>query len=447
MSRDDRLNLGLFVHTYGYTPTGWVHPSVAGARATDFGHMARIAKRAEDLLLDFFFLADSAAIIQGDPVGLSRQPNKVDRFEPITLLAALSTVTERIGLAATASTSFYEPYNIARLFQSVDHLSGGRAVWNVVTSDHDEVGYNYGNIGLPPHAERYARAEEFVDVVLGLWDTWEPDAIINDPANAKYHDETKLHALNHVGERFRVRGPLNISASPQVHPVIAQAGASEPGKQLAARTAEIVFGAGLSLEESKAFYADVKGRMPGFGRDPKDLRILPGLRLTVGETLEAARAQLDWLVEHTHPEIGRVMVGEFLEADLTGLPLDQPIPEDRIPAEAKGSKVLFQQIKDFVSQGQSLGEIIRHYVANGLGNGIVGTPATVADYMEEWFEEKAADGFIVMPAVLPAGLDDLALLVPELQRRGLFREEYTGATLRENLGIGVAPNRFALQRA
>lgn len=447
MARDEKLKLGTFVYTFGFNPAAWLHPDSDVNGANDIGHLLNVAKISEAAKFDFMFVADSPASAIGDADALSRSPTKMNRFEPLTLITALSVLTERLGFVATASTSYYEPYNIARLFASIDHLSGGRACWNVVTSDHDETGYNFNMEGLPPHALRYERGAEFVDVVFGLWDSFEPDALLLDRQSGLYYDKTKLHTLDHKGKHFQVRGPLNIAASPQGRPIIAQAGGSEAGMELAARTAEIVFSLASNLQRNQAFYTNVKDRMPKYGRSPDDLKMMPGVVVNVGATRAEAQARVDFLIDNLHPDVGRWMLGEFLETDLSGAPLDQPFPMERLPAEPKGSKALFEELKDYIEQGHTLGHLIRHYAEKSTGNGITGTPVEIADFMEEWFEARAADGFILMFPTLPASLNDFVeLVVPELRRRGLFREEYEGTTLRENLGLSMPVNRYVAAR-
>ncbi|MDO1582934.1 LLM class flavin-dependent oxidoreductase [Rhizobium oryzicola] len=447
MARQDKLKLGTFVYTFGFNPAAWRHPAADVNGANKIDHLLNVAKISEAAKFDFMFLADSPAAAIGDADALARSPTKMNRFEPLSLISALSVLTEKLGFVATASTSYYEPYNIARIFASVDHLSGGRACWNVVTSDHDETGYNYNYDGLPPHSWRYERGSEFVDVVFGLWDSFEPDALILDKAAGLYHDKDKLHLLNHKGKHFQVRGPLNIAASPQGRPIIAQAGGSEAGMELAARTAEIVFSLASNLERNKAFAENVKGRMAKYGRATSDLKMMPGVVLNVGETKAEAQAKVDFLIDNLHPDVGRWMLGEFLETDLSGAALDEPFPMERLPAEPKGSKALFEELTDYIKQGHTLGHLIRHYAEKSTGNGITGTPTEIADFMEEWFEAGAADGFILMFPTLPASLEDFVRLVlPELRRRGLFREEYEGKTLRENLGISMPVNRYAAAR-
>lgn len=436
MRRQDRMKLGTFVYTYGFHPASWMHPGSAVGAANSFAHFLNVAKISEAATFDFMFMADSPAAAVGDPDALARQPNKMNRFEPLSLISALAVATERLGLVATASTSYYEPYNLARIFASVDHLSGGRACWNVVTSDHDETGYNFNRRGLDPHALRYERAREFVEVCVGLWDSFEDDALLLDRETGLYHDKTKLHALNHDGRHFQVRGPLNIARPPQGRPVIAQAGGSEAGIALAAETAELVFGLASDIGRSRDFYAALKARMQDFGRAPDSLKVMPGIVVNVGPTEAEARAKVDFLLDKLHPEVGRLMLSEFLEADLRGVPLDAPFPLERLPESPKGSRALFEELTAFVRQGHTVGELIRLYAEKHTGNGITGTPQQIADVLEEWFETRAADGFILMVPTLPSGLEDfVALVVPELRRRGLFRADYEGPTLRHNLGL------------
>ena len=444
MPRQDKMKLGTFVYTYGFHPASWMHPGSDVGAANSFAHFLDVARLSEAAKFDFMFMADSPAAAVGDPEALARQPNKMNRFEPLTLISALAVATTRLGLVATASTSYYEPYNLSRIFSSIDHLSGGRACWNVVTSDHDETGYNFNRRGLDPHAFRYARAREFVEVAFGLWDSFDDDALLLDRARGIYHDPAKLRAIDHEGPHFQVRGPLNIARSPQGRPVIAQAGGSEAGIALAAETAEIVFGLASDLAKSRAFYATLKSRMVAFGRDPEGLKVMPGLVVNLGSTRAEAQSKVDFMLEQLHPDVGRLMLSEFLEADLRGVPLDAPFPEDRLPAAPKGSRALFEELAAFVRQGRTVGELIRLYAEKHTGNGVTGTAADVADVMEEWFEGRAADGFILMLPTLPASLRDAVdLLVPELRRRGLFRDEYEGPTLRDNLGIPRPRHRRA----
>jgi len=447
MPRSDKMKLGTFVYTFGYNPAGWRHPGSDVNGANSFAHMLEIAKLSEQGKFDFMFLADSPAAGVGHVEALQRLPNKMNRFEPLTLLAALAIATKEIGLAATVSTSYTEPFNVARMFASLDHLSGGRACWNVVTSDHEETGYNFNREGLDPHALRYERAREFVEVAFGLWDGWERDALVLDRENGLYLDAEKLHTLNHKGKHFQVRGPLNIAAPPQGRPVIAQAGGSEAGLELAAETAEVVFSLTSTFDKNKAFYDNLKGRMARFGRPTDALKIMPGIMVNVGETEAAAQAKIDFMVDRLHPKVGLQALSEFLETDLSGVALDKPFPMELLPKQPKGSKALFEVLVDFVSKGNTVGELVRLYAEKQTGNGIKGTPKQVADFMEEWFLGEAADGFIVMLPTLPAALKDFVeLVVPELQRRGLFRTEYEGPTLRDKLGLTRPENRYTAAR-
>ncbi|NEH53787.1 NtaA/DmoA family FMN-dependent monooxygenase, partial [Rhizobium leguminosarum] len=338
MARTDKMKLGTFVYTFGFHPASWLHPASDVNGANDFAHLLDVAKRSEAAKFDFMFMADSPAAAVGDPKALARIPTKMNRFEPLSLLSALAVTTNDLGLVATVSTSYYEPYNVARLFASIDHLSKGRVCWNVVTSDHDETGYNFNREGLDPHALRYERGNEFVDIVFGLWDSFEEGALLLDRENGVYYDKDKHHTLNHKGKHFQVRGPLNIARTPQGRPIIAQAGGSEPGMDMAARTAEIVFSLASNIERNRAFYENVKRRMPAHGRDPDDLKIMPGIVINVGETEAEAKAKVDYLIDKMHPDVGRLMLSEFLEADLRDVALDKPFPMDRLPAAPKGSR-------------------------------------------------------------------------------------------------------------
>ena len=448
MRRTDQMKLGTFIYSFGYNPASWRHPGSDVNASNSFAHMLNVAKLSERGKFDFIFLADSPAAGIGSMEALKRLPNKMNRFEPLTLLSALAVSTDRIGLAATLSTSYYEPYNVARLFGSLDHLSGGRACWNVVTSDHQETGYNYNREGLDPHALRYERAREFVDVTFGLWDGWEKDALVLDREAGVYFDDSKLHALNHKGRHFQVRGPLNMARCPQGRPVIAQAGGSPAGIELAAETAEVVFSLTSSFEKNKAFYDTLKGRMARFGRPRDALKVMPGIMVHVGHTLAEAEAKVQFLADQLHPAVGLQMLSEFLETDLADVALDKPFPRDRLPESPKGSKALFEVLREFVLQGHTVGELIRLYAEKQTGNGIKGTPAQIADFMEEWFLGGAADGFILLMPTLPAALEDfVTLVVPELQRRGLFRREYEGITLRDSLGLAEPVNRYTAARA
>jgi FMN-dependent oxidoreductase (nitrilotriacetate monooxygenase family) len=369
---------------------------------------------------------------QAEPYGTS--------FEPFTLLSALSQVTERIGLVATGSTTFDAPYHIARRFASLDHLSGGRAGWNIVTTSNPDAALNFGLEDHMEHDERYRRAREFYDVVTGLWDSWADDAFVRDVENGIFFDPAKLHVLNHKGEHLSVRGPLNIARPVQGWPVIVQAGASEAGRQLAAETAEAVFTAQSNLAAGQRFYADVKGRMQKIGRSPDHMKILPACFVVVGETVEEARgkrAKLDSLVHYANA-IASLSIA--LGHDASKFDPDAPLPD--IP-ESNASKSGRERAIELARRENLTVRQLAQRLGGYSGLAMVGTAKTIADEMEEWLLNGGSDGFIVMFPYLPAGLDDFVnLVVPELQRRGLFRREYEGKTLRENLGLPRPPNRF-----
>ena len=430
-----QMALATLVHPTGYHIASWLHPQAQADASTSIEYYQRIAQLAERGLFDLFFIADTPAARTSGLTAFSRMPLFMNVFEPITLLSALSGCTRHIGLGGTASTSFSEPYNIARQFASLDHLSHGRAAWNVVTSANDFAARNFGLDKLPPHADRYARAREFVDVVRKLWDSWEDDAFIRDRAAGLFFDTAKQHAVQHEGPHFRVNGALNIERAPQGHPVIIQAGASDTGKDFAAQTAEVVFASESSVADGKRFYDDLKGRMPGHGRHPDALKVLAGMPILVAESAQEAddmHAELQALI---HPEVGVSRLAMDLEADLSGLDLDAPIPEDRIPAKANFHQAYFDHIVRMIRvEKLTLRQL---YLRYERGNQTFrGTPKQAADRMEEWFTAGACDGFMLLFNLLPRDMEAfIRLVVPELQRRGLMRSAYTGKTLRENLGL------------
>jgi alkanesulfonate monooxygenase len=374
------------------------------------------------------------------PVQALKRSHTVTSFEPFTLLSALAASTERIGLVATASTTYDAPYHIARRFASLDHISGGRAGWNVVTTANPDAALNFGLDSDMEHDERYRRAREFYDVVTGLWDSFADDAFVRDVEAGVYFDPERMHVLAHRGEHLSVRGPLNIARPVQGWPVVFQAGASEAGRQLAAETAEVVFAAGMTLEAGKAFYADIHRRMRAIGRDDDSLKIMPGAFVVVGDTVEEAqakRAQLDSLV---HYDSCIHSLNGMLGYDVSGFDPDGPLPE--IP-ETNAGKSSRERLVQVAKEKNLTIRQLAHRVGGYGGLAFVGTPATIADGMRQWLEEAGSDGFNIMFPYLPGGLDDFVdKVVPELQARGLFRTEYEGATLRENLGLKRPPNRF-----
>jgi FMN-dependent oxidoreductase (nitrilotriacetate monooxygenase family) len=430
----------------GNHPAAWMHPGAELRGANNFAHYVKLARKVESAKFDFVFQADAAGARDGNMAALSRAPRFMNIWEPLSLLSALAGATERIGLAGTMSTSYFEPYNLARQMASLDHLSGGRAGWNVVTSAHPAGGYNFGRDGLEDHALRYERAREFVEVCFGLWDSWDDDAFVLDRETGVYFDPDKMHYLHHKGKYFSVRGPLNIARPPQGRPVIIQAGGSESGKELAAETAEVIFTRDASLDHARRFYADVKGRVAKFGRQPEHLKIMAGLTTIVGRTASEAEDRFQELQSMIHPIVGLEVLSEDLEGiDLSDLPIDEPIPRERIPATANRHKQFFDQIIRLIDEEHlTLRQLYLRYGAARGGEVIRGTATQIADYMEASFTGGVADGFMLTFPLVPAGLDEfIELVVPELRRRGLFRDEYEGDTLRAHLGLPRPESRYS----
>jgi FMN-dependent oxidoreductase (nitrilotriacetate monooxygenase family) len=435
------MSLGLLLHATGSHPASWLDPSSNKDGSTSIQHYTRMAQMAEAAKFDMLFIADTPAARTSNLHAWSRYPMFMNVFEPVPLLSAVAMGTTHIGLGGTTSTSFTEPYNLARQFASLDHISGGRAAWNVVTSANDYAARNFGLDKLPPHDKRYDKARDFIQVVQALWDTWEDDAFIKDRGTGVYFDPAKQHVLDYNGPYFKVHGALNIARSPQGQPVIIQAGQSEDGRQFAAATAEVVFSSANTLAKAQAFYGDMKARVLKFGRSPDQIKILPGISPIVGETQEEADRKYEYLQSLVHPEVGRQFLAEDLEADLSGLPLDQPIPAERIPKSSNLHQAYFAHIVEMIDEGLTLGEIAKRY--NRGRNVVRGTAQKVVDSMEEWFHNGGADGFMFSPQTVPDGLEQFTrLVVPELQRRGLFRTEYAGKTLREHLGLARPENRY-----
>lgn len=428
-----QMKLGAFLMATGHHVAAWRHPQVPADAGLDFQHYRHLAQVAEAACFDTLFLADSVAAATGDSAS---QMARSDHFEPLTLLSALSVVTERIGLISTVTTSYNEPYHVARKFASLDHLSGGRAGWNLVTSDAAAEAGNFGRDEHIGHAERYSRAQEFHQVVTGLWDSWSADAFVRDKASGQYYDPAGRHELNHVGEHFKVKGPLNVARSPQGRPVVVQAGSSEAGRALAARTADVIFTAQPSLAAAQAFYADLKNRAATFGRGADELKIMPGVFVVVGETQALAQAKFEAFQDLVQPEVGVALLGRMLgNFDLSGYPLDGPLPE--LPLTDSGQRSRQQLLSELAEREHlNLAQLGRR-IAGGRGHfSLIGTAAQIADQLQLWFQNGAADGFNVLVPHLPGGLEDFARqVVPELQRRGLFRTHYTGTTLREHLGL------------
>jgi FMN-dependent oxidoreductase (nitrilotriacetate monooxygenase family) len=419
----------------------WRYPGAFPDANFNFAHLTRFIRKLEQGRFDAFFMADHLAVLNMPMAALQRSAT-VTSFDPLTLLPALAVQTAHIGLIATASTTYNEPYHVARKFASLDHISNGRAGWNLVTSGNPTEALNFGLDEHVEHARRYRRAREFFDVVTGLWDSWADDAFVRDVGNGVFFDPEKLHVLNHKGEHLKVRGPLNIARPVQGWPVIVQAGSSDAGRQIAAETAEVVFGSSNEINAARAFYADVKGRMRQIGRDPDHLKILPGAFVVIGATVAEARAKKRRLDDLVHPDSGMASLSVQLGTDASKFDLDGPLPED-LP-ETNASKSARQKLIDKARTERLTVRQLAQYVGGAYGAlEFIGTPATIADAMQEWLQTDACDGFNVMFPYLPGGLDDFVdLVVPELQRRGLFRTEYEGRTLRENLGLPRPENRF-----
>ena len=417
----------------------WRYPGAYPDANFNFSHLKRFARKLEAGKFDAFFMADHLAVLNM-PVEALKRSHTVTSFEPFTLLSALAGATERIGLVATASTTFDAPYHVARRFASLDHISGGRAGWNIVTTSNPDAALNFGLTEHKEHGERYDRAREFYDIVTGLWDSFADDAFTRDRESGLYFDPHRMHVLDHKGEHLSVRGPLNIARPVQGWPVIVQAGASEAGRQLAAETAEAVFAAHRTLTEGQAFYADIKGRMAKFGRDPDHLKILPGVLVVVGDSVEEAREKRALLDSFVHYDSAIASLSIALGHDASGFDPDGPLPDIPDPNASKsGRERTIALARDENLTVRQLAQRLGGY--GGLA--FVGTPATIADSMEQWLMERGSDGFNVMFPYLPEGLDDFVdKVVPELQRRGLFRTEYAGTTLRDHLGLPRPENRF-----
>ncbi|MGE7780580.1 LLM class flavin-dependent oxidoreductase [Peribacillus sp. NPDC097264] len=429
------MKLGAFFMIPGHHVAAWRHPEAEVRDIMNFDFIKKLAQTAERGKFDLLFLADHVSLNTQDEQVLGQTVNT--RFEPFTLLSALSAVTKNIGLVGTVSTTYNEPYHVARKFASLDHLSNGRAGWNVVTSGSDSEARNFNLDAHPLHEKRYERAEEFVNVAQKLWDSWEDEALVMDKESAQFADGLKIHAVNHKGEWFSVAGPLNISRPVQGHPVVVQAGSSEAGKELAARTAEVIFTAWQTLEEAQAFYADVKGRMAKYGRAPEELKIMPGVFPVIGNTEEEANEKKQALVDLIPEGAGVSLLSKMVNVDLSGYPLDGPLPELPDLEEVNGTKSRFQLLKDVANrEGYTIRQLYQHIAGARGHREIKGTPVQIADQLQEWFENGAADGFNVMPPYLPGGLDDFVdQVIPELQRRNIYKTEYSGSTLRENLGL------------
>ncbi|SAK77773.1 LLM class flavin-dependent oxidoreductase [Caballeronia ptereochthonis] len=441
MTRDGKMRLGLSMRYLGYHVAAWRHPSVPADGALSFAHFLNTARKAEAAHFDMVFFADGLGIRANDnPKGSLARDMRNAELEPLTLLAALAATTRQIGLVATASTTYNEPFHIARKYASIDHISGGRAGWNVVTSWSDEEAQNFNRSETLAYADRYERADEFVDVVRALWNSWEDDAFVRDKASGLFYDEARLHVPDHKGKHFRVRGPLNSARTPQGQPVIVQAGASEAGRRLAARCADVVYSNAHDLQSAQDYYFDLKRRLAAHGREPDDLLIMPGIVPFVAATRQEAQDKYDELQELIHPLSGlAALYGQM--GDLSGYPLDGPVPDPSDKRPGNITSIANNLLEVARAENLSIRQLYQRVASTFGVRLLIGTAADIADEMEEWFRNDAADGFNICPPILPAGMDDMSdFLVPELRRRGLFRTRYEGTTLRANLGL--KPNVF-----
>jgi len=444
------MKLGAFLSTPGNHLAGWRHPDAVTTTDMDFKAHARMAHAAEAARFDTIFFQDTAAVNGSEAMArgdTSRSKlSRTVKLEPTALLAALAAITTRIGVIATMTTTYNEPYNVARRFASIDHLSEGRAGWNLVTSQIEDEAQNFGFDAHMAHGDRYARAAEFYDVVVGLWDSWEADGLLRDKASGVYMDRDKVHFLDHVGTNFRVRGPLNVARTPQGRPVVAQAGSSEAGRELAARTADVVFTAQTQLAPAQAFYADLRARTVRHGRLADDIKIMPGITPVLGPTMAAAQAHYEQLQALMPDDVALQSLSHISGGlDLRQFPLDGPLPELPPSNAAKARQELV--VRTARERNMTLREIARHTAAGTGHRVLVGTPDYVAEQLALWLRSDAADGFNVICNYYHKPFEDFcALVVPRLQEMAVFRREYEGRTLRENLGLRVPENRYTAAR-
>jgi FMN-dependent oxidoreductase (nitrilotriacetate monooxygenase family) len=440
-----QIKLGAFLPGGGQHIAAWRHPDQPVDGAVNLKFHIELAQAAERGLFDAYFLADGLAVAFGG--GIEGGNARVVGFEPVTLFSALAPFTTHIGFIATSSTTYEEPYSVARKFASLDLISGGRAGWNVVTTATEAAARNFSLERQKPHAERYRRAAEHVEVVKKLWESFDDDAFIRNRETGIYFDVNKVHRTNHRGEDFLVEGPLNVPRSPQGHPVIVQAGQSDDGRALAATTAEVIFTAHQKLETAQEFYRDIKTRARSFGRDPSHVLVMPGVSPFVGRTEDEAREKYERLTSLIIEEDGLALINALTggELDLTGSDLDGPLPPAPPTEGMKSRQELIRRIAD--ENNFSIRQLYQ-WIASARGHfTIVGSAVQVADTLQEWFENEAADGFNILPPWLPTGLNDFVeLVIPELQRRGLFRTAYEGKTLRENLGLPFPQVRHSAYR-
>lgn len=439
-----QLALGAFINLPGHHVASWRHPETEVRKVTDLAYLTEIAQIAERGKFDNLFFAD----VFGQPI--LENAHSGLKLDPVVIISALAAVTKNIGLTATLTTSYNEPFHVARKFAAIDHLSNGRAAWNVVTSANEREALLFGRDEHYQHAERYERADEFVDVVKKLWYSIDEEALIIDKESGRYYDLDKVTEVHHEGKFFKVNGTLDTPSTPQGHPVIVQAGSSEAGKELAAKTAEVIFTAWQTLEDAQAFYKDVKGRLAKYGRNPEDLKILPGAFIVVAETEEEAIAKHQQLNNYITPEVGLAYLSSFTGADLSDYDFEGPIPDfSGQQVDDTNPNIRAGIVKGIVEKKglKTLRELYNNIAGARGHREIIGTPTQVADALQEWFENDAADGFNIMAPTFPQGLNDIVeLVIPELQSRGLFKTEYEGTTLRENLGLKRPVNPYIREK-
>ncbi|MBW7473369.1 LLM class flavin-dependent oxidoreductase [Paenibacillus oenotherae] len=439
MKRDGMMHLNLFVMGNGHHEAAWRLHESAPDHVTGIDYYKRLAHIAERGKLDSLFLADA----YGLPPTI--QYKVLMSLEPFTLLSALAMCTERIGLIGTASTTYNEPFHVARKFASLDFISGGRAGWNIVTSTSDVTAANFADERLPAHSERYERAGEFLEVVQRLWDSWEDDALLADQTEGVYADTERIHQLNYKGRFFAVRGPLNLPRPPQGHPLLVQAGASDSGKAFAAGSAEVVYTAQNTMEDGRRFYADLHARAAACGRSSWEMKVLPGFCAVIGDTEAEAVEKENSLHELIQPEFGLSRLSNVFKTDMSVFDLDEPLPFDKLPKqeEINGHRGRHQLFMDMARrEGLTVRQLMMRTASSRGHYAMAGTPVQIADEMERWFMNRAADGFNLMPPYLPGSLEEFVdKVVPELQNRGLFRTEYEGFTLRDHYGLKRPPCR------
>lgn len=442
-----QIKLGAFIPTTSQHVAGWRHPESRPQDHLNIDYAIELAKTAERGLFDAYFLADGLSVRWSSAVeGEKGLGDKGVGFEPVTLFAALSAVTQNIGFIATASTTYEDPYILARKFASLDHISKGRAAWNVVTTASADAAKNFNIQQHPEPKERYERADEFIEVTQKLWDSWEDDTFHYNKETGQFFDARKQHQPNHQGQYYQVLGALNVSRPPQGYPVIVQAGQSENGRELAGKYAEVIFTTQQNLADAQAFYRDVKNRLVKYGRHADDLKIMPGVSIFVAKTAQEAQEKYDFLNSLIHPEVGLSLLSALAGGiNLAKFDLDAPFPKIE-DADINFSSRQQMMIDIARKHNFSIRQLYQ-YIASARGHWtLIGTPEQVVDQLQEWFENDAADGFNVLPPTTPAGLNDFVdLIVPELQRRGLYRTAYEGTTLRENLGLKRPENQYVLK--